>query len=130
MKKKIIFAVLAIGVVVGACAVWYVFFKPHRNVGAEKAKYEVASVAFSQEFKADTAAATKKYIDQAVLIEGSITNIEHTTISLDNIACNVDSTQVSKLATLKVGDKVKVQGLVVGYNDLMEEIGLAQCVIK
>lgn len=129
-KKKIILLILAMGVFAGAWATWYVFFKPHRNVGAEKAKYEVTATTLSGEFKTDTAVALKKYINQAVLIQGKVTNIEGITVSLNNIACNIDSTDIIKIKAIKTGDDVKIQGLLVGYNDLMEEVNIAECVLK
>lgn len=145
MKKKIIYGIAAIIVVAG---IWVVFNKEkatqmvvdlgmamtssvkHRNPSTEKAKFETTAEAFSKSFKENAVEANKQYINQAVLIEGNITTISGVTITLNNIACNIDSTEVGKLKDLKVGSKVKVQGLVVGYNDLMEEIALAQCTIK
>ncbi|MDH7464008.1 hypothetical protein QEG73_22085 [Chitinophagaceae bacterium 26-R-25] len=129
-KKKFVLLVLAMGIAVASWATWYVFFKPHRNVGAEKAKYEVTSTTLSGEFKTDTAVALKKYINQAVLIQGKVTNVDGITVSLNNIACNIDSTDISKISGIKAGDDIKVQGLLVGYNDLMEEVNIAECVIK
>ena len=102
----------------------------HRDPSAEKAKFEVTADAFSKEYKDNAAEAAKKYINQAVLLEGDVTNISGVTVSFNNIACNIDSSEVAKLKDLKVGSKIKLQGLVVGYNDLMEEIDLAQCRIK
>jgi tRNA_anti-like len=145
MKKKIIYSILAIIVVVG---IWVVLNKEkatqmvvdlgmamtssvkHRNPSTEKAKFEMTADAFTKAFKDNAAEANKQYINQAVLIEGDITTISGVTITLNNIACNIDSTEAGKIKELKVGSKVKVQGLVVGYNDLMEEIALAQCTIK
>jgi hypothetical protein len=145
MKKKIIYGIIAIIVVVG---IWVVFNKEkatqmvvdlgmamtssvkHRNPSTEKAKFEMTAEAFSKAFKDNAVEANKLYINQAVLIEGDITTISGVTVSLNNIACNIDSTEIVKIKDLKVGSKVKVQGLVVGYNDLMEEIALAQCTIK
>lgn len=102
----------------------------HRDPSAEKAKFEVTADAFSKEYKDNAAEAAKKYINQAVLLEGDVTNVSGVTVSFNNIACNIDSSEVAKLKDLKVGSKIKLQGLVVGYNDLMEEIDLAQCRIK
>jgi hypothetical protein len=145
MKKKIIYSIVAIIVVVG---IWVVLNKEkatqmvvdlgmamtssvkHRNPSTEKAKFEMTADAFSKAFKDNAVEANKQYINQAVLIEGDITTISGVTVTLNNIACNIDSTEVGKIKDLKVGSKVKVQGLVVGYNDLMEEIALAQCTIK
>jgi hypothetical protein len=145
MKKKIIYSIVAIIVV--AC-VWVAFNREkatqmvvdlgmamtssvkHRNPSSEKAKFEMTADAFSKAFKDNAVDANKLYINQAVLIEGDITTVSGVTVTLNNIACNIDSTEVGKIKDLKVGSKIKVQGLVVGYNDLMEEIALAQCTIK
>ena len=145
MLKKIIYVIVAVVVVVG---IWVAFNKEkatqmvvdlgmamtssvkHRNPATEKAKFEMTADAFSKAFKNNAVEANKLYINQAVLIEGDITTIAGVTVTLNNIACNIDSTEVGKIKDLKVGSKVKVQGLVVGYNDLMEEISLAQCTIK
>jgi hypothetical protein len=145
MKKKIIYSILAIIVVV---VIWVAFNREkatqmvvdlgmamtssvkHRNPSSEKAKFEMTAEAFSKAFKDNAVEANKLYINQAVLIEGDITTVAGVTVTLNNIACNIDSTEVGKIKDLKVGSKVKIQGLVVGYNDLMEEIALAQCTIK
>lgn len=42
----------------------------------------------------------------------------------------MDSTSLPKLATLKSGDLVKIQGRFTSYNDLMEEIMMVKCVFK
>ena len=54
--------------------------------------------------------------------------IDH--ISFGNIICNIDSTDISKISKVSVGQILKVQGRLTTYNDLMEEIMLDQCVIK
>ena len=145
MKKKILYSILAIIVVF---AIWAAFNKEkatqavvdlgmaltssmkHRNPATEKAKFEMSSDAFAKAFKDNTAEATKKYINQAVLLEGEVTTVSGVIVSFNNVACNIDSADVAKLAGVKPGAKIKVQGLVVGYNDLMEEVDLAQCTIK
>ncbi|HSC54112.1 MAG TPA: hypothetical protein VLC98_10840 [Phnomibacter sp.] len=128
VKRVLIIGVL-LGVIVGSWAIWYVFFKPHRNVGSEKAAYTLSSADLSKAFATDTAAVTK-YIDQAILIEGPITAIEGGHISFENIICNMDSTETPKLGSLQVGQSVKVQGRLTTYNDLMEEIMMDQCILK
>ncbi|MEI8073155.1 MAG: hypothetical protein WCH78_00290 [Bacteroidota bacterium] len=145
MKKKIIYTIVAIVVIAG---IWVALNREkatqmvvdlgmamtssvkHRNPSTEKAKFEMTVDAFSKAFKDNAVEANKQYINQAVLLEGDITTISGVTVTLNNVACNIDSTEVGKIKDLKVGSKVKIQGLVVGYNDLMEEIALAQCTIK
>ncbi len=127
--KRILVAIVLVGLVFGSWAVWYVFYKPHRNVGSEEATYTLSAQDLSKAFATDTTAMAK-YIDKAVLINGAITNIEGDHISLDNIICNMDSTETAKLGSLKVGENVKIQGRLTTYNDLMEEIMMDQCVLK
>ena len=145
MKKKIIYAILAVIVLVGIWValnpqralqtvvdfgMWATSWKKARNPSAEKATFELTADAFAKEFKDNAAEANKKYINQAVLLEGDVTAVSGVTLSLGSVACNMDSTQIAKVKDVKVGSKIKVQGLVVGYNDLMDEISLAQCTIK
>lgn len=127
--KKVLIIGVVLGVIVGSWAVWYVFFKPHRNVGNEAAAYTLTAAELSNAFKTDTAAMAK-YIDKAILIEGPVSAMDGSHISFENIICNIDSADLPKLTTMKVGQSVKVQGRLTTYNDLMEEIMLDQCVIK
>jgi len=127
--KKIIGIVFVIGVLFGTWAVWYVFFKPHRNVGNEKPAFVISTKNLTSEFKSDTAALTK-YIDKAIEVEGVITAIEGSHLSFDNVTCNIDSTDLPKIGSYKVGSNVKLQGRLTTYNDLMEEILMDQCVFK
>lgn len=145
MKKKILYGSLVIIVIIG---VLIAFNKEkatqmvvdlgmamtssvkHRNPATEQAKFVMTADAFSKAFKDNAVEANKLYINQAVLLDGSITNVSGVTVTLGNVACNIDSTEISKIKDLKTGANIKIQGLVVGYNDLMEEISLAQCSIK
>lgn len=127
--KRLLLIGVIVGAIVGSWAVWYVFYKPHRNVGNEKASFEMTAEALSQAFATDTAAVSK-YIDKAILLEGNVASIEGTHLSMGNIICNVDSTALGTLSGLKAGDKVKLQGRLTTYNDLMEEIMMDQCVFK
>lgn len=127
--RNLLLAGVLIGTIVGAWAIWYVFYKPHRDVSAEKPKYELTSQVLSDAFKTDTTAMSK-YVDQALLVEGPVTQVEGTRVSLGNIICSFDSTQTVKISSLKAGDIVKIQGRLTTYNDLMEEITMDNCVIK
>ena len=127
--KNILIIGVVLGIIVGSWAVWYVFYKPHRDVSAEKPKYELTSAALTDAFKTDTAALAK-YVDQAILVEGAITEMEGNHISLGNIICSMDSASLAKTSTLKAGDVVKIQGRLTSYNDLMEEIVMDNCAVK
>ena len=127
--RRVLLALVVVGVLIGAWAIWYVFYKPHRNVGDEKAAYELKATELSEAFKTDQGAMAK-YIDKAILIEGSISSIEGSHIAFGNIICNFQENAAAEISGLKVGQPLKVQGRLTTYNDLLEEIMLDQCVIK
>ena len=145
MKKKIIYSLIAIIVIVGIWAafnpqkavqgvvnfgMWATSWKKHRDPSKETAAFALSADELSKAFAANKDEATKKYINQSVLVDGAVTATQGVTVSLNNVACNIDSTETSRIGALKTGDKIKVQGLVVGYDDLLDEIKVAQCVIK
>jgi len=145
MKKKILIGIGSLIVIVG---IWFVLNQEkatqmivdlgmamtssvkHRDAASEKAKFEMTAADFSKAFKDNAVIANTTYINQAVLLEGSVSTVSGVTVTINNIACNIDSSEIEKVKSLKQGDKIKIQGLVVGYNDLMEEIAVAQCKIK
>ena len=127
--KNLLAIGVTVGLLVGAWAVWYVFYKPHRDVGSEKPEFTLTSQALSDAFKSDTTS-LGKYVDKAILIDGPITGIEGQHISLGNITCSMDSVSALKLSGMKPGEQVKIQGRLTSYNDLMEEIMMDNCVFK
>ena len=127
--KKILLIGVVVALIVGSWAVWYVFYKPHRDVGSENPEFTLSSKSLSEAFKTDTTT-LGRYVDKALLIDGSITGIEGKHVSLGNIICSMDSLNAMQLSTMKTGDQVKIQGRLTSYNDLMEEIVLDNCVFK
>ena len=45
--RNLLLAVVLIGAIVGAWAIWYVFYKPHRDVSTEKPAYTLTSQVLS-----------------------------------------------------------------------------------
>jgi hypothetical protein len=127
--RNLLLFVVLLGAIVGGWAIWYVFYKPHRDISSEKPAYILTSQALSEAIKTDTAAFSK-YVDKALLIDGAVTGVEGSHIALGNVICNMDSSELQKMAALKSGDAVKIQGRLSTYNDLMEEIVMDKCVIK
>jgi hypothetical protein len=141
MKKKLIITAIVIIAAIGT----YAYFNfgqimdlgmkltasmKHRDPSKEKAAFTLSADSLYGAYKTDAENAKKKYLNQAVLVEGNVSAIQDNNVSLNNVACNIDSTEMSKIKEIKVGDKVKLQGVVVGYNELMDEIDISQCTFK
>lgn len=100
-----------------------------RDVGSETAAFTLKADELTQAFKTDTAAMTK-YVDKAILVEGTIAAISGNVVTIGNISCSMDSTSLPQLGTLQAGAAAKIQGRLTTYNDLLEEIQMDKCVIK
>jgi hypothetical protein len=127
--RRILLLGVLVGALAGSWAIWYVFYKPHRNVANEKPAFTLTTTDLSKAFETDTAALAK-YADKALLLEGAVSSIDGSRLVFENVICSMDSTELPKLAGIQQGQTVKVQGRLTTYNDLMEEIMLDKCVIK
>ncbi|CAL2089993.1 hypothetical protein [Tenacibaculum sp. 190524A05c] len=69
------------------------------------------------------------YTSKAVLIEGKISTINDEGIVIDeSVFCQF--TNPETVQQLKQNQSVKVKGIIIGYDDLLNELKLNQCIIK
>jgi hypothetical protein len=125
--KQIFIAIVLLGAIVGGWAVWYVFFKPHRDVSAEKPAYTLTADELNKAI-ADGNMAT--YIDKAIMVEGEVTEVDAKHLLMGSIVCNFEDPEPLDPSKAPVGTKVKVQGRVSTYNDLMGEVVMDKCTLK
>jgi hypothetical protein len=125
--KQILIALVLVGAIVGGWAVWYVFFKPHRDVSSEVAAYTLTADELNKAI-ADGNMAT--YIDKAILVEGEVTESDAKHLIMGSIVCNFEEPNLLDPAKAPVGAKIKVQGRVSTFNDLMGEVVLDKCSLK
>jgi hypothetical protein len=127
--KQILIVLVLAGVVIGGWAMWYVFFKPHRNVGSEKPAFTMTVDQLNTAFD-ESEDAISIYIDKAMLLQGDVTEVGKQHIAFGNIICNFEEANPFIEDKISVGQKMSVQGRVSTYNDLMDEIVLDKCIIK
>lgn len=127
--KQILIGLVLAGMVIGGWAIWYVFFKPHRDVSSEKPAFTMTAEELNAAFDQGDGTVAE-YIDKAMLIEGEVTEVNARLIAMGNIICNFDEASPVPVDEVAVGQKVKIQGRVSTYNDLMDEIVLDKCVVK
>lgn len=126
MNKKtkiILFSILVVGIV-GFAAFNYVMHGGARNLSNEDAAFTVSSKNITNEFASNTEIANKKYLEKAIIIKGTVTKITNKEIIIDNtIICNLKELDPS----IQKNQVITLKGRVVGYDDLMGEIKLDQC---
>lgn len=126
IMKKLIFVVLAIGVM--GFGIYTYLYQDHRNIASEEVSVSKTVTAIFKEYQEDEKKANSLYLDKKVRIVGKITsiNVADTILVLDNKL----SAKIMGKITNKVNDEITLEGRLLGYDSLLEEINLDQTQIK
>ncbi len=126
MKKKLLI-VLVIVVIFGFVGYKYVY-KDHRDVSSEEASFKITLADLKADFEKNDSVANTKYLDKAIAIYGEVTSLDLETNEII-VDSNLSATIKGKV-NVKKGDKVTVKGRFIGYDDLLEEYKMDNCVIE
>lgn len=124
-KIKILFFIVIVAVIGGYFGYKYIMTGGERNIESEKSAFVVSSLTVFNEFSENSELASSKYLNKAVEISGKITSISPNLIILDEkISCQFQIEQKEV-----VGSQIVIKGRVTGYDDLLEELKIDQCLI-
>ncbi len=139
MKAKYIIGIVLIAIMAGAGIVLKMFFKPHADLSKLNADFKVEASALINEFQQNETAATAKYSEKVLEINGKLaakSKLENGTYLLvledemQGISCQLDSTwaksNLAVIQELQTGQPVKVKGMCKGY---LMEIKVSSAVI-
>lgn len=129
MKKWTIVLILIFVLIAGYLLYSYVY-QSHRDIASEKGVFTVTVDVIHQEFKTDEQKANAKYLDKTIDVYGKISSIdsEENTIVLDDKMFAVFKDKMP--ANLKVASEIKIKGRFIGYDDLLGELKMDQCVME
>lgn len=103
----------------------YIMTSGERNLETEKSAFVVSWSTIYDEFAKNTELATSKYLNKAVEISGKVTAVENSLVTLNGkISCLLQTNEKVDLNT-----SIVIKGRVTGYDDLLEELKLDQCII-
>ena len=125
MVKKII--IIAVSLIIIFFIAYNYLYQEHRNIEKEEVAYVMSSQDFFNEFSLKPVGSAKLYLDKTVLIDGNISEINEYDITLDDaVLCQFGDKIIFKN---KVNDRLKIKGRCIGYDDLLEQVRLDQCVL-
>jgi hypothetical protein len=124
--KKIVAGFLIL--IFGLFITYKYLYHNHRDISSEKSFYTITVKDLLKEFLANESSANKKYLDKAITIKGKITSIDakNITIVIDEKVFVI----LSELSKIALNSDVSVQGRLIGYDSLLEEIKIDQAKIK
>jgi len=131
MKIKYAVIIVLVLILVGVGIGLKMFFKPHADVNKTEAVFKVEATKLMDEFLKDENAATTKYSEKTIEIDGNLVaknklanGIEVLILEneMEGISCQLDSSWAksnqSIIQTLEIGNPIKIKGVCKGY--LME----------
>ncbi len=131
MKKfrNIIFILLLVGGALIGSIVFFYVYKDHRDIGTEEANFSITVEELHKQFQSNDSLANATYGDKTIVVSGTVTTIDkgNNAITLNEklfltfYATDGFDAQPNQL--------VQIKGRFVGYDDLMEELKMDQCVL-
>ena len=136
LKRILQFGLIAL--LIGGSIGYYMWNKPHESIG--KPNFTITATDIVAEFDKDEAEAMKKYVGQdgntiVVQVSGKISDVKKDTsgitIALDTgdpingVSCVLDRFTKHPHTDFKVGDEVKLKGLVTGK---LSDVVIDRCV--
>jgi hypothetical protein len=142
MKKlfKIGLILFSVGLLLGLATYIYVFHKPHRNIGKEKAAYILSANQIYQDFSTQEDSSYVKYGNKVIQVNGQVADIQlqsnQATITMNNtmesVNCIIDSTtmveNIDQIKQISVGDNVELKGQCDGY-DMITGVVITRCIL-
>jgi hypothetical protein len=126
IMKKIVVGILLL--LIGLFFVYKFVYHEHRDISNEKAVFTVSVPQLLKEYVADETKANAKYLDKSIIVKGKITSVD-----MANKAVVIDEKVfviLTNLDDVKANSEVAVQGRLIGYDSLLEEIKIDQAQIK
>jgi preprotein translocase subunit YajC len=129
---KITGIIILILIVAGSVVAYFMWNRPQRNVENEKG-IQVTAAQLVKEYQANEAEANKKYLDKAIQVTGSVTEVKNnqdgnSTISLasDDAFTGVFCTLKEKIADMNSGSTVTIKGICSG---MLSDVRLREAVV-
>ena len=121
-NKNILLGLLLVCAIYGAYTYAY---KPHKSIEELDSNYIGASNNFLEKASVNF----NEWNSKVVELTGKITGLDSKGVTLNNqIFCQFSNPL--KIKTLNLNQKITIKGRVIGYDDLLDELKLNQCILK
>lgn len=127
MRKKIGIGILVMMLLF--IAVYFYVYKDHRNISTEEESYTMDVKTLFSAYQNNETAADSKYLNKTIVVDGAVSmvSIETQSVVLDEKLFAVFSTKL--VSGIRIKSNLKIKGRLIGYDSLLEQIKMDQCVI-
>lgn len=123
-KSKLVISIIFV-ITIGGFTVYKYSMKPPAKIESKKVDF----TGTSEELLSKVQENATEWQDKVVIISGNITSSDEKGVILSSsIYCQLRDTLLAK--TLNTNTNISLKGRVIGYDDLLEELKLDQCIIQ
>lgn len=123
MKKKRLFLILILLVVIGGFMVYNYMYQDHRDIQSETSQLEITAPYLLERFKTDDGASL---LNKTITVTGTITSVEEGAVTLNE---SVYASFSEEIPELRANNKVAIKGRCIGYDELFGIVKLDQCTL-
>ena len=123
MKKKRLFLILILLVVIGGFMVYNYMYQDHRDIQSETSQLEITAPYLLERFKTDDGASL---LNKTITVTGTVTSIEEGAVTLNE---SVYASFSEEIPELRANNKVAIKGRCIGYDELFGIVKLDQCTL-
>ncbi|MFN2440045.1 MAG: hypothetical protein ABR503_12655 [Chitinophagaceae bacterium] len=140
--KRVILIVVIIVLAGGGWYAYKEYNRKNKNLAEVVADITITAQALIQAFEKNPDSANKQYLGKILGVNGTIKSIEkedNATVilgeagNMSSVRCSMDTTQLTKIASYKEGQPIKITGACTGFNKdefLGSDVILNRCVIN
>ncbi|CAM1346042.1 hypothetical protein [Tenacibaculum crassostreae] len=122
-KKWLISSVILL--ILGIFLAYSYVYKPHQNTESLKTDFEGEASTLLSSIKDDSTL----WLNKVVVLSGKVTSKDVKGITLNNsIYCQFR--EDTKTSEINIDDTITIKGQIIGYDDLLDELKINQCIIK
>lgn len=125
LKKNKLIILTTILFIITAFAIFKYSLQAPKKIELKEVNYKGSALGFFSKIQENAV----KWQDKVIIIKGNITNIDDKGVTLENkIYCQLR--QIKNKTKLNTNQSITLKGRVIGYDDLLEELKLDQCIIQ
>ncbi|PVW12402.1 OB-fold protein [Marixanthomonas spongiae] len=125
IKKYLVLTLIVLITIVG----YKYLYKEHRIIENEIPRYSLTAQQIYSEFNNDFEISQNKYGDKIIEVSGLVSEINETDITIDNKVFCQFTKQIINREQMN-NSRIIVKGRLIGYDDLLEQVKLDQCLIN
>ena len=123
LRKIVLFGIIITILIIG----YNYVYQDHRDIAKEEAEFVLNSKEIKNEFVSNVFTAEEKYLNRTIEVSGTISETNIVDITIDNNVFCQFSNNIN--SSVKLNSIVTIKGRVIGYDDLLEQVKLDQCIL-